>query len=169
MVWLKRAIWIAVAAGILGAIGFAYAPKPVPVELGAVRRGPFEVTVTEPGRTRVKDRFSLSAPVGGRLLRVDLHAGDRVSRGQALARIVSLEPPLLDARTRAQAVARVRAADAARQQAAAQREQAKNLLAFAVSEVSRQRQLAQSGSSPPRALELAELDERSRARELRSA
>ncbi len=71
MIWLKRGIWIAVALGLLAAIGWAYAPKPVPVELAEVRRGPFELTVTQPGRTRVKDRFVLSAPVGGRLLRID--------------------------------------------------------------------------------------------------
>ena len=169
MVWLKRGIWIAVAAGVLGAIGWAYAPKPVPVELAEVRRGAFELTVTQPGRTRVKDRFVLSAPVGGRLLRIDRHPGDRVARGEVLARMVSLEPPLLDARTRAQAVARVRAAEAAQQQASAQREQVQNLLAFARTEVARQTQLAQSGSSPSRSLELAELDERTRGRELRSA
>ena len=114
MVWVKRTLWIAPAAAIAAALVWAFWPKPVAVEVASVTREDFEVTVTQPGRSRVKDRFVIAAPVGGRLLRPTLHAGDRVQRGQLLLRIVPLEPPLLDARTRAQAEARVRAAEAAR-------------------------------------------------------
>src|SRR5512138_989630 len=107
MTWLKRMLWIAPALAIAGAIVWAFWPKPVQVETASVTSGAFEVSVTQPGRTRVKDRFVISAPVGGRMLRPSLHAGDRVARGQLLLRIVPLEPPLLDARTRAQSEARV--------------------------------------------------------------
>ena len=169
MVWVKRLLWIVPAAAIAAALVWAFWPKPVAVEVASVTRGPFEVTVTQPGRSRVKDRFVISAPVGGRLLRPSLHTGDRVSCGQVLLRIVPLEPPLLDARTRAQAEARVRASEAARAQAASQREAVRGLLEFARAEVQRQKQLAAAGSSAPRALEVAQLDERSRGKELTSA
>jgi HlyD family secretion protein len=169
MLWVKRILWGLLALALLLAIVRAYAPKPVPVELGPVARGPFEVTVSQPGRTRVQDRFTVSAPVGGRLLRIDLHPGDKVARGQSLARIGSLEPPLLDVRSRAQAEARVRGATAAREQAQSRKEQAGALLDFARTEVQRQGELSKSGSAPPRALELAQLDEKSRGKDLESA
>ena len=169
MAWVKRMLWIAPAAAIAAALVWAFWPKPVAVEVASVSRDAFEVTVTQPGRSRVKDRFLIAAPVGGRLLRPSLHAGDRVARGQVLLRIVPLEPPLLDARTRAQAEARVRAAEASRAQAASQREAVRGLLDFARAEVERQKQLAAAGSAAARALEVAQLDERSRGKELTSA
>jgi len=169
MAWAKRMLLIAPVAAIAAAIVWAFWPKPVPVELAGVTRQPFEVTVTQPGRSRVKDRFLISAPLGGQLLRPSLHAGDRVTCGQVLLRIVPLPPPLLDARTRAQAEARVRAAEAARAQAGSQREAVSGLLQFARAEVRRQRQLAAAGTAALRALEVAELDERSRGKELASS
>ena len=65
-----------------------------------VARGPLVVTVDEEGVTRVRDRFVVSAPVSGRVLRIELEPGDRVKRGQVVARVRAEPPPLLDARTR---------------------------------------------------------------------
>ncbi len=169
MKWAKRIIFGTIGALVVFAIVWAYLPKPVPVELGTVRRAPFESSVSEAGRTRVKDRYTVSAAVGGTVQRIALRAGDAVARGPVLARIVSLDPPLLDARTRAQAQARVRAAEAGREQATTQVERARTLLEFARGETVRQRELAQSGSATTRAVEVAEVEERSRAKELSSA
>ena len=55
--------------------------------------------------TRVRDRFVVSAPVAGRVLRIELEPGDAVKRGQVVARVRAEAPPLLDARTRAEAQA----------------------------------------------------------------
>ena len=111
-------ISLAVVA-VVGLIAVAWIPNPVEVELSEVHRGSLVVTVNEDGRTRVKDRFVVSAPVTGNLARLDLEAGDTIEEGQVLARLVPLPPPLLDARTRAEAKARVDAAMAARHQAQA--------------------------------------------------
>jgi HlyD family secretion protein len=167
--WLKRALLALLALGLVGAIASAYRPRPVPVEVGEVTRGPFEVTVTEPGKTRVKDRYIISAPVGGRLERILLRPGDAVEQGQVIARLGSLDPPLLDVRSRAQADAQVRAAMAAKEQADAVLRRSQTALEFSRSEVSRQELLAASGSSTAKALETARFEEQGRAQEVASA
>jgi HlyD family secretion protein len=167
--WLKRGLLVLLLLGLVAAIASAYRPRPVAVDVEEVTRGPLEVTVTEPGRTRVKDRYVITSPLGGELDRITLRPGDAVEAGQVVARLGSLAPPLLDARSRAQADAQVRAAVAARQQAEAGLERARTALEFARTEVQRQRQLAAAGSTPERTLETAVFEERSRAQEVASA
>lgn len=100
-------------------------PRPIPVEVAAVSRGPLVVTVDEEGMTRVKNRFIVSAPVAGQLRRIDWKAGATVEAGKTvLAVLESSGADFLDARSQAQAEARVRAAEAARDAASAQRERA---------------------------------------------
>jgi HlyD family secretion protein len=100
-------------------------PRAVPVEVAAVTRGPLVVTVDEEGMTRVKSRFLVSAPVAGQLRRIDWKAGAAVEAGQTvLAVLETAGADFLDARSQAQAEARVRAAAANREAAAAQHERA---------------------------------------------
>ncbi|WP_224371844.1 efflux RND transporter periplasmic adaptor subunit [Hyalangium versicolor] len=167
--WLKRALLALGALAVVAAIASAYRPRPVPVDLAEVTRGLFEVTVTEPGKTRVKDRYTISAPVGGHLERISLKPGDEVQEGQVIAQLDSLTPPLLDARSRAEADAQVRAAQAAREQAEAVMKRAQTALEYARSEVARHEQLAASGSITRQSLEAARFEERGRAQELTSA
>ena len=68
------------------------------------------VTIEEEGRTRVIDRFIISAPVDGVACRVQLDVGDSVEQGQTLLSISPLESRVLDPRSRAEAEARVSAA-----------------------------------------------------------
>jgi HlyD family secretion protein len=104
---------------VVALIVVAWLPNPIEVEIAPVTRGPLVVTVNEDGRTRVKDRYIVSAPVTGNLARHELEAGDAIEEQQVLARLVPLPPPLLDVRTRAEAKARVDAAMAALRQAEA--------------------------------------------------
>lgn len=90
-------------------------PRPIPVDSARVTRGPMTVTVEEEGETRIHDHFIISAPVAGRLLRIDLHAGDDVAKGDTVARIL---PALLEPRQRAELAARLKAAQAATREAA---------------------------------------------------
>ena len=100
-------------------------PLAVPVETGAVTRGPLIVTVDEEGMTRVKNRYVVSAPVAGQLRRIDWKAGAPVVAGQTeLATLETSGADFLDARSQAQAEARVHAAEATREAALAQRERA---------------------------------------------
>jgi HlyD family secretion protein len=71
------------------------------------------VTVEEEGKTRVKDRFVLSAPVAGFMRRIKLDVGDRVQKGETLVELEPLKSNLLDPRSRATAEAAVSSAKAA--------------------------------------------------------
>ena len=117
--WIRRGLIAVAVLAVVGLIVVAWIPNPVEVEVATVTRGPLVVTVNEDGRTRVKDRYLVSAPITGNLARLDLEAGDTIEEGQILARLVPLPPPLLDSRTRAEAKARVDSAVAARRQAQA--------------------------------------------------
>jgi len=117
--WIRRGLIALAVLAVVGLIVVAWIPNPVEVEVATVTRGPLVVTVNEDGRTRVKDRYLVSAPITGSLARLDLEAGDTIEEGQVLARLVPLPPPLLDSRTRAEAKARVDAAIAARRQSQA--------------------------------------------------
>lgn len=100
-------------------------PRPVPVEAAVVTRGPMVVTVDEEGMTRVRNRYVISAPVSGQLRRIDWKAGAPVEAGKTvLAVLESTEADFLDTRSQAQAEARVRAAEAARDAAQAQQQRA---------------------------------------------
>jgi HlyD family secretion protein len=98
---------------LLGALFLAFRPGPVRVDLVRAATGPLRVTVDEDGRTRIKERYVVSAPIGGLLRRIELHPGDHVTAGvTGVAVIEPGAPELLDARTRAQLEARLRAAAA---------------------------------------------------------
>ena len=99
---------------LLGAIAAGLWPQPVPVETAPVTMGPLRATVNEEGKTRIKHRYVVSAPVAGQLRRIELKAGAEVKAGETLVAVLDpLPPAMLDARARALAEAR-RAAAAAR-------------------------------------------------------
>lgn len=151
------------------ALLWALLPKAIPVDVAAARRGPMQVTVNEDGRTRVKDRYVVSAPLAGTLARITLDPGDRVASGDVLARIVPSTSPLLDPRSRAEAETRLRAAIAAEAQARAGVNAAQAALDFARKELASQRELFERKLVSRQALDRAELEERTRAEELTSA
>jgi HlyD family secretion protein len=164
--WLARWPWL-VAAGIALGVGvWAFAPRPVDVDLAPVARGAFEKTVDEDGRTRVRERYVVSAPIGGRLLRVGLKAGDPVARDALLATLVPSAPSLLDARAVQGLNERVGAAEADSERAAATVERAQVALRLAQSELERGRSLASQGFASKQALERAEGDVELKAKEL---
>jgi HlyD family secretion protein len=120
----RRRVFV-ITVGVLVALALIYGfmPKPVTVDTVKATRGPLQVTVEEEGRTRVKDRFVVSAPVPGYLRRIDLDVGDVVHKGQQVAMLEPLRSTVLDPRSRAAAEAAVAAAkaalDAARERARA--------------------------------------------------
>lgn len=95
---------------VVGIIVYGFWPRPLPVDMAAVSRGAMRVTVDEEGRTRVIDRYVVSAPVAGYARRIDLNAGDTVEKGQVLVELEPLRSIVLDPRSRAEAEARVEAA-----------------------------------------------------------
>jgi HlyD family secretion protein len=138
-------------------VAMALWPESMEVGVATADRGPMQVTVDEDGETRVRDRFTISAPVGGRLQRITLEVGDPVTRDETvLARIVPAEAPLIDTRTRSELEAAVEAARAAVGQARAERERAAATLARARSTLRRQQELMKVGAIASDDLEDAE-------------
>ena len=103
---------IAVAVVLAAGLAYGFMQRPVQVDIGSVTRGPLVVTVEEEGKTRVRELYVVSAPVAGFARRINLAAGDAVSAGQVIVVIEPSRAEALDPRTRAQAEARVSAAQA---------------------------------------------------------
>ena len=122
----RRILPAAGAALFAAVMVYAFMPRPVEVDVVSVDRGPLEVTVREDGKTRIKDRYVVAAPLAGKLERIRLRSGDAVKAEQDLiAVIVPSDPDLLDPRARAQAEAKVRAAEALKSQVEAQQQRAR--------------------------------------------
>lgn len=111
--WHGRALfWGLIGVAAIAVIGMALRPQPVWVDVATATRQPLEVSIVEEGRTRVQDRYVVSAPVAGYLRRIELEVGERVEQGQLLTRLEPLRSEALDPRSRAEAQARVAAAQA---------------------------------------------------------
>ena len=159
---------LAALAG-LATLAYGFWPRPLPVETGRVDRAPLEVTVEEQGRTRVRDRFVVSAPVAGYLRRLALDAGDAVAREQVLAELEPLRSTVLDPRARAESEARVASAEYALEAAQEQAKAAAADAERARAEHERRRKLCEQGCISKEELETAELLARRTAAERRSA
>jgi HlyD family secretion protein len=110
--WGTRGLFALLVAAAAWLVLRALMPAPIAVDAARVRRGPFEEVVEEDGRTRVRDRYVVSAPLAGRLERIGLRAGDRIDEGAVVAIIQPAAPPLLDARTARELAERVGATEA---------------------------------------------------------
>ncbi|WP_198375144.1 efflux RND transporter periplasmic adaptor subunit [Neoroseomonas rubea] len=158
-----------VATAVLLAAGgafLAFQPRPVLVETELVTRGRFEAVVVEDGRTRVRDRYVVSAPVAGRVLRLGVRPGDTVSQGDPVALILAAPSALLSPRARREAEERVGAAEAMLQQAGVLVERAAAQRVQAEADAVRVRALQARGAAPLQQLERAELAERTAARDM---
>jgi HlyD family secretion protein len=130
---------------VTGLLVWGFWPQPVLVEAVAVKRAPLTVTIEEEGRTRVVDRYAVSAPVDGVACRVDLNVGDPVEQGQVLLGITPLESQVLDPRSRATAVAQVASAESALHAAEEQAIAAAAAEQLAAAELKRVRPLKDKG------------------------
>jgi HlyD family secretion protein len=167
-----RSHWRQIAAliAVLVLLGVALWPEAVEVDLVRVERGPLQVTIDDEGETRVRERFSISAPVAGRLRRIELEPGDPVVRGKTvLAALMPAQPVLLDTRTQSELTAGVESARAAIGQARAERERAAATAERMQSLVRRQRNLAEAGAISRDELEVSETSLRTATEALRAA
>lgn len=109
----RNSTFIIAALVIALALYLGLRPQPVLVEIELVKQAPLKVTIEEEGVTRLKDRYSVSAPVSGFLRRIELNVGDLIEQGQLLTELEPLRSNVLDPRSRAEAEARVAAARSA--------------------------------------------------------
>jgi HlyD family secretion protein len=108
--WRGRIGTLLLALAVAAGIGYGFMPRPVLVELAPAHQGSLAVTVDEEGKTRVRERYVVAAPVTGQARRITLKVGHAVTAGQVVAFIDPAPAASLDPRTRAQAAARVEAA-----------------------------------------------------------
>ena len=152
-------VWLSVAV-VGGLLALALWPKATAVDVAAVGRGPLIVTVDEEGETRVRHRFVVSAPLAGRVLRIEFEPGDTVRRGDIVARLRPEEAPLLDARARAEGRAAIESARASVGRARAEEQRTRTLLAQAQRELARARDLAKDGLATSQQLDTREAEVR---------
>lgn len=153
---------ILVLALLGGGLWAALRPQPLEVDVVAAQRTRFERTVEDEGRTRVRDRYVLSAPVSGRLLRPVVKVGDHVDPGEPLFTLLPQDPTLIDRRTSAALSARADAARAALARAHAEAARARTAETLARSDAQRTAGLAGRGFISDAARESAELTLRER-------
>ena len=158
--------------GLMAAVaGIAWSvmPRPIPVETAAVTKGRFVASVDEDGKTRVRERYVVAAPLAGRLSRIRLKVGDRIGVDDVVATIAPSPVPLLDPRSRREAEERLGSAEATLDRTQAATERAKAQADQAKTELDRTRTLVERGASTTQALERAELAMRVADRDLRVA
>jgi len=166
----RRLVQLGLGLVIVGVIVFAFLPKPVRVDLATVERGELKVTVDEDGKTRIKENYVVSAPLAGRLLRIELEAGDEVHSGETLlAAIEPTDPTLLDPRARAEAEARVKATQAKLKRSGSTLERSLASMQFAEAELGRTRELHGQRIAAKQELEQKEMLLRLSTEEYRAA
>ena len=94
----KKLRLVVTAAALLALVAVVALPilrtKPLKVETARATRGPLRVTVDAEGKTRVRDLYTVTAPVAGLLKRIELRRGDHVPAG---ATVAIIEPAPLSA------------------------------------------------------------------------
>lgn len=163
-------LWWAALAAIVIALGWALRPQPIAVEIRKVDRGELTVSVLEEGKTRIRNRYVVSPPIGGLLRRTPLRAGDKLAAGRTVVATLETQPSaFLDPRTRAQAEAAVSAADATVSLRQAEMDRARAALDLSTRERKRAEQLWKNGTISIDEWERADADTTVRERDLRAA
>jgi HlyD family secretion protein len=157
MRFLKNKRLVAGVVVVLAIVAMAMWPESIEVNAAKVEQGPMQVTLDEDGETRVRDKFVVSAPVAGRLQRIELEPGDAVVKGKTVvARLSTAEAPLLDPRMRGELQAAAEAARAAVGQSRAELDRSTAELARARTTMQRQQELMKAGAIAADALDAAE-------------
>jgi HlyD family secretion protein len=167
----RKTLILSITAGVVLAalLAWAFAPRPVLVDVATARLGPFETTIDEDARTRLTDRYVVTAPLAGRLLRTTLREGDAVADGAVVASLRPALSPLLDERTMAEQRARLGAAEGALTRSRTRIEAAQVALEQARNELRRTEQLAQQGFVAPTKIDADRLAAQAAQKELDTA
>lgn len=166
----RKLLFWAVIGGLVLMMVYALQPRPVEVETGVVHQGPLTVYVSEEGKTRIRNRHIVAAPVAGSMQRVTLKPGDAVKAGETvLTRIEPTLSPLLDARARSQAQARVDAAAATRSRTNEDIEMSRTGLKYAQANWDRVKNNTDKGTISATDRDTFEREAEMKTREVRSA
>src|SRR5579863_2344602 len=177
--WTKRIIGVVVLGLIAaGLVWFAW-PRPLPVDLATVARGPIEVTADDDGKTHVRHIYTVSAPVAGKVLRIShptgeagpsVHVGDLVTANETVVALMQPTPPsFIDIRSHDELEAEVTAADAAIQQQEAEVRRLEAAVDFSRTEFQRAQTLSRTQTISAQAFDKAKFDVDSNEAALASA
>jgi HlyD family secretion protein len=166
-VFVRRLILLLFVAALGTAIVYGLWPAPVEADLATVTRGSIRETVDQDGKTRIRDRYIVSAPLAGRLQRIELDAGDEVDAGETLLAVIEpRDPELLDERSLLQAEANVKAAQARVDRTTPLLEEAAAGLEFAEAELRRSQE---ARARNPQAITASDVENRDMVRRTRAA
>ncbi len=155
---------------LISAVVWGLWPKPVLIETGVIVRSPLTVRVSEEGKTRVRNRYIVAAPVAGKMRRVPLKPGDAVEAGKTVLTLIEpVVPPLLDPRARVQAEAVVSMREAAHKQTAESLAALKAALQLAEANRDRMRNVKTAGTLSDADRDRAETEALVKAAEVRAA
>lgn len=177
--WMKRIIAIVIGGVVVALLIWFAWPQPISVDLATASKGPLEVTVDDDGRTRVRHVYTVSAPIGGKVLRIShpigaqgssLHVGDQVTANETVVALMQPTPPsFLDVRSHDQLEAELIAADASIQQQQAEIRRLEAALEFARGEFQRAQALAKTQTISTQAFDRAKFEVASNEAALASA
>jgi len=166
----RRVLYPLLLVTVVAMIGYSFLPTPVTVTLAKAIVGPLSITVQEDGMTRIKEKYTVSVPLAGRLRRIDLHPGDSVSQGESVLAVLDPQPPsLLDPRSRAEAEARAEAADMRYHETGPLVEQAKAAAEILKEEFQRAEKLFERSGVSHEVFDRARLEARMAEERLRAA
>lgn len=161
--------WI-ICIAVVGAVVYGLKPKPLVVETAEVKRGPLVVSVIEEGKTRIRHRHIVSPPISGYLRRVELRAGAPIVRGETLLAVIQASTSnFLDPRTKAEAEARIKTAEAIRETRQADLDRTSAALELAEKQLERQEKLLKTGASAMQEYDIAAAEAQVRQREKNAA
>lgn len=167
--WRRRIVLGLIAVLVAWGLFQGFRPQPVEVDLGVATRAPLRVTIEQEGRTRVVDRYVVTAPVNGYARRIRLDVGDAVERGATLAELEPLRAEVLDVRRRAEAEAHIAAAESGVSATEQRANAAASNASLAQKELQRVRALRLAGHVSVAAEDRAASEAERSAAELRSA
>ena len=162
----KTLSWLAGALGLVALVAWALRPRPVEVEWATVKRGPMRVTIEAEARARARSRYVITAPVSGRVERIQLEIGDSIRAGAVVARIASAPLDPLSAQL---AESRLAAADAAEREAQARLMQARTQAAQAARDAERIGSMQGAGGASQQQREAAQAAASAAASDLKAA
>ncbi len=159
----RRWLLYVVFAGLAALAFLGLRKPPVPVETAHVAAGPLRATVSEEGKTRIKQRYVVSSPVSGQLRRIPFKPGAAVVAGETVVAVIDPLPASpLDERNRALAEAR-------RDSSRVLLEKSRTTLELSRNEVRRITQMFEAKTVSPQDVESAQMRETAAAREVAAA
>ena len=159
----RRWLPYVILAVIVVLAGLGLRPQPAPVATARDTTGALRATVSEEGKTRIRQRYVVAAPVSGQLRRIPFKPGAEVESGVTVVAVIDPLPASpLDERNRALAEAR-------RDSTRVLLEKSRTTQELARSELRRIEQMFTAKTISPQEMESAQMRETAAAREVAAA